>query len=250
MPPSRREEADTELSVLFPFAPGLRKFQCLFPDGARIRPAGQRTAAKIGAEGEAMSRTIATTEPPMPSGMRLTLDDFERICARPENADKRLELVHGEVVEMSRPKRIHGILQINAGFYLKRYALKCTPPGEVMSESGLIIRDDPATVRGPDVAYYVRPPEDIGLRDWYRTPPLIAVEIRSPDNSNRDVKNKVDEYLAAGVGYVWTIDPDEEMLRVHRRGKNPVSYDLDDTLAVDEMPGFELSIAELFGKSQ
>jgi Uma2 family endonuclease len=196
-----------------------------------------------------MSRTFTATDSPMPSGLRLTLDDFERICARPENAEKRLELVAGEVLEMPRPKRIHGVFQARLTLRLGLYAERQNPPGEVMNESGIIIRDEPATLRGPDVAYYSKVPEETGRHDWYRTPPLIVVEIRSPEDSTHDLKVKIEDYLKAGVRYVWTIDPDEELLRVYRRDHHPVSYDLVDVLTVDELPGFSLSIAELFGKN-
>jgi Uma2 family endonuclease len=38
-------------------------------------------------------------------------------------------------------------------------------------------------------------------------PPLIAIEILSPDDSLGDLNEKVDEYLAFGVKHIWVFDP-------------------------------------------
>jgi Uma2 family endonuclease len=47
------------------------------------------------------------------------------------------------------------------------------------------------------------PEEDILI-----TPPLFTIEILSPDDKFADVKRKAQKYLAMGVRYVWSVDPD------------------------------------------
>lgn len=47
------------------------------------------------------------------------------------------------------------------------------------------------------------PKEDILI-----TPPLFTIEILSPDDKFADVERKAQKYLAMGVEYVWTVDPE------------------------------------------
>jgi Uma2 family endonuclease len=68
-----------------------------------------------------MSRLLSNPATPG-SAVLLTVEDFERICDRPENADKRLELVNGEVAEMSQPSFIHGFRQSRLIVRLGNYA--------------------------------------------------------------------------------------------------------------------------------
>lgn len=40
-----------------------------------------------------------------------------------------------------------------------------------------------------------------------RTPPLLCVEVLSPDDSMSEIQDRVEDYLAMGVRAVWVIDP-------------------------------------------
>lgn len=44
------------------------------------------------------------------------------------------------------------------------------------------------------------------------TPPLIAIEILSPDDRLSEVRNKLEEYRAWGVAHVWLADPHSRRL--------------------------------------
>jgi Uma2 family endonuclease len=38
-------------------------------------------------------------------------------------------------------------------------------------------------------------------------PPLIAIEILSPDDRLMDLQEKIDEYVKFGVEHIWIFDP-------------------------------------------
>ena len=38
-------------------------------------------------------------------------------------------------------------------------------------------------------------------------PPLIAIEILSPDDRLGDLQEKIDEYVAFGIEHIWVFDP-------------------------------------------
>jgi Uma2 family endonuclease len=40
-----------------------------------------------------------------------------------------------------------------------------------------------------------------------RQPPLICIEVLSREDTIRDMQERIDDYLAFGVRYVWVIDP-------------------------------------------
>jgi Uma2 family endonuclease len=58
--------------------------------------------------------------------------------------------------------------------------------------------------RIPDVAVYAgsEPREEVPT-----TPPLVAIEILSPDDRMQYLMEKLREYRAWGVAHIWVIDP-------------------------------------------
>lgn len=56
--------------------------------------------------------------------------------------------------------------------------------------------------------------------DRYLTkPPLIAVEIFSPEDTFRDQQEKADEYRNFGVEHIWVIDPDSRKAYIQADGR-------------------------------
>jgi Uma2 family endonuclease len=72
----------------------------------------------------------------------------------------------------------------------------------VFPEQRVRIRDKRYLI--PDVCVVLgeRPPEPV-----FTSPPLLWIEILSPDDQPERVAQKVREVLAFGVPYVWVIDP-------------------------------------------
>jgi Uma2 family endonuclease len=57
--------------------------------------------------------------------------------------------------------------------------------------------------RIPDVCLVVgEPPDQI-----VKTPPFICIEVLSPDDRLSAMRQRVEDYLAFGVPYVWILDP-------------------------------------------
>ena len=112
----------------------------------------------------------------------MTADEFWEFVDLPENQDRNFELIRGEVIEVSRPRRPHGSVVVRISSLLDRYA-ESIARGSVDSESGLVLSEDPDTVVGPDVAYY----DDVNAFDdlhpkWGDVVPILVVEVRSPTN--------------------------------------------------------------------
>jgi Uma2 family endonuclease len=106
----------------------------------------------------------------------------------------------GVLVERNVGKTSHARLQGRLVLYCGRRAKQWQI--EVFPE--LRIRIRPNWYPIPDVCLYAlpAPDEEIPTR-----PPLLWIEILSPDDRMIDVWNKADELIANGVPYVWIIDP-------------------------------------------
>lgn len=55
------------------------------------------------------------------------------------------------------------------------------------------------------------------------TPPLLCIEILSPDDRMSDIQEKVEDYLMMGVGTIWIVDPRRrKALHIDKSGQRPV----------------------------
>ncbi len=175
---------------------------------------------------------------------RITAEEF---AERPEPADgSREELVRGEIVTMSRPQQEHALVQFQIGWLLKNLV---TPNrlGWVGGESGVLLERDPDTVRGPDVYFFSISRMPQRPRGYPDIAPDIVVEIRSPSDRNRAIREKVREYLAAGVRLVWIVDPETQTAMVYSGNMRGVELGEDDTITGgDVLPGFACKVAEFF----
>ena len=174
----------------------------------------------------------------------------EEFFALPHPADgSKQELVRGEVVTMPGPGFEPGEVQGNVYFAIKTF-LKANPVGRVAVESGTVTERDPDTVRGPDVSYYsaARLPLGQRVQKYHTEAPDLCVEVVSPSNSPRKLKDKAKEYLFAGVRAVWIVDPEERTVTIITEPLQSRTLEVGATLdGGDALPGFACPVAELFG---
>lgn len=143
------------------------------------------------------------------------------------------EYVRGEVVERGMPTYQHGKTQ--AAFAAIFWPLRRTADLFVSTEQRNRVDGD--LIRIPDVAVYrPEPTEPVPTH-----PPLVAIEILSPDDRHSTLIEKCEEYLRWGVRHVWVADP------VRRRFQVFDGVDLR-TVPQLELPEASLTItpAEIF----
>ncbi len=143
----------------------------------------------------------------------------------------------------------HGELATEIGSALRSF-VRPRKLGKVFVETGFRLQEDPSTVLAPDVSFLeaVRVPSR--RRGFVPGPPTLAVEVTSPDDSDRDVADKVQEYLAFGTGRVWVVRPELRTITVHRPDGSAQTYRGDAALSSDDAgfgaEGFALAVEELF----
>lgn len=183
-----------------------------------------------------------------PRKLRMNADDFYEFVNKPENRTRSFELVRGEVIEVSRPRRSHGFIYGNVARILGNYTFRKKKGYVTSNDSGVVLEHDPDTVRGPDVAYYedVEAFEDLPEK-WGDIAPRLAVEVLSPNDTAHLIIDKITDYLNNGVEVVWVIDPDNKRVTIYSKTAGVQMLTEKDALpGGDVLPGFRCKMADLF----
>jgi Uma2 family endonuclease len=202
-----------------------------------------------------------STEQPRVSwqGVEMTAQEF---LALPDDGIHR-ELVRGRVREdreqcegesrgsgMTVRNRFHSRIVIRVGQVLANWMdLQPEPRGEVVGgEAGFLLKGTRESLVGIDVAVVTS--DLVASTDpeqkLYHGPPLLAVEILSPNDTHEDIADMVTSYLAAG-SVVWVIDPDLRTITVYRPTGEVETLSVGRELSGDtSLPGFRVAVARLF----
>ena len=163
---------------------------------------------------------------------------------------RRLELVKGKVYEMAPAGGPHGYIAMNIGALIHVH-VRANGLGRVFAaETGFILHRDPDTVRAPDAAFisYDRLGEEAIPDGYLAAAPDLVVEVVSPSDTRREVRDKVEEWLRAGVRLAWVIYPASRSADVYRSIDDASHLSEDDVLdGEDVVPDFACRLGELFG---
>lgn len=176
----------------------------------------------------------------------LTAEEFARLPNPPDGS--RQELVRGVIVTMPPPGFRHGLRQVRVCTLLDQYG-RSSGRGRVTAESGVITERDPDTVRGPDAAFWSidRLPLDLEPEGYPDVAADLCVEVLSPSNNFRRIREKIREYFARGVRMVWIIDPEDRTVTVYRTpDEGRLLHENAMLDGEDVLPGFSCRVAELF----
>jgi Uma2 family endonuclease len=128
------------------------------------------------------------------SATHISLDEYLHTSYRSD-----CDYVDGEVLERNwgdyNHARLHGQVMYFLHTQEKQHGIEVVP--------SLRIRVSPSRIRIADIcAILGNPGEQILTK-----PPLLCVEILSPEDTFFRMEARVDDYLAMGVAYVWVLDP-------------------------------------------
>lgn len=181
----------------------------------------------------------------------LDIDAVWELSQQAEYENKRLYLIDGELIVMSPVKRVHSRLANRIGMFVGMF-LEEHDLGEAHTEIGCYPHGDRRTLLAPDVAYFShaslsQQPED----GFLSVMPDLAIEIASPSDSLKQLREKAQIYLDNGSRLVWIVLPAEKGVDVCRAVDGP-RLDIEfvpqtGTLTGDDvLPGFELHMTRLF----
>src|SRR6266853_6620277 len=134
------------------------------------------------------------TPPETRSGTLISAEEYLATSYRPD-----CDYVDGHIEERNLGELDHSSLQTAIAVYF----------GSRQKQLGITVvveqrvQVSPTRFRIPDVCVVIgKATEQI-----FRTPPFLCVEILSPEDRMKRVQERIDDYLAMGVPYVWVFDP-------------------------------------------
>ncbi len=180
-----------------------------------------------------------------------TIDDIANLPTRVGNRDVSYELHDGELIEMSPANELHSWLAAELARLIGNYARERNL-GYAFVEGGYYPEGDRHNLYGPDVAFVRRERLSFPLRQTFSGfMPDLAVEIKSPSNTRREMRDKAAFYLANGAKLVWIVLPGDETAEIWRLGADGAlsseNIASDGQLdGEDVLPSFTLDLRRLF----
>jgi Uma2 family endonuclease len=181
-----------------------------------------------------------------PEQEKMTAAEFEAYAALPENADRILQFIAGEVVEVpSNPFASSISVKITSRMSTH---VEANDLGTVTGEAGGY------RVAGeryaPDVAFLAKG-KPLAHQGYNTVAPDLAVEVVYPADAAalREFSLKIGNYLAAGT-VLWGFFPEDKEVQVYIPGQPVKVLGIDDVLdGGDVLPGFTLPIRSIFGQA-
>ena len=180
-----------------------------------------------------------------PKSKLLTAEDLLRLNGQGVKG----ELIKGVLRETVSAGTEHSFTGIRLGGELDRHARRHRSGRVGGTDGGVLIEQNPDTVREPDIFFVSteRLPLNVRVQGYLEVMPELVVEIVSPSDSQRDVRGKISMWLDHGVSMVLEVRPAERAVMVHRPGVSAVTLTGDDVLDGGEvLPGFSLPLSEIF----
>jgi Uma2 family endonuclease len=170
--------------------------------------------------------------------------------------DERLELIKGKIFKMSpAPGSLHQRLSLRLARWIGNYLVnsRCEifiAPFDVRLPRKSKNDKDIITVVQPDICVICEA-NKVDEKGCLGAPDLV-VEILSPGNNKKELKNKYEVYEEAGVLEYWIIHPVEKTffkyILTNGRFHSSRMLTLGDEVTTGILPGFVLNLDELFAE--
>ena len=183
---------------------------------------------------------MATTQPVV----KFTYEDY-----RTAPADKRYELLGGDLLMVPAPNLRHQEVQFRLSQELGRFILD-HELGKLFYAPCDVVLSDTDVVQ-PDLLFVSRGREHLlSGGENVRGAPDLVVEILSPATADRDRGYKRELYGKHGVTEYWLVDPIAETVSLHRQHGGVLAvihtFGREQTLRSPLLAGLELHLNDIF----
>jgi Uma2 family endonuclease len=178
-----------------------------------------------------------------------TMADLAALPGRLPTGPAHYELWDGELRLTAPPGEIHGNTETRLTTVLTVHG-EWEGLGRVTGgEAGILLGGDPDTVIGVDAAFFTADqlPVRYSPEGYSLTIPALMAEVRSRNDTPREVRERVERYLAAGACLVWVLDPVKRTVTAHRSGQEPQVLGIQDALTAEGIiPKLVFPVRRLF----
>jgi Uma2 family endonuclease len=130
----------------------------------------------------------------MSTAVTIPVSEYLETSYRPD-----CEYIDGELLERNVGEWDHSRLQMLLSYYLcsreKEWGILVVPEQRVQVKA--------TRFRVQDISVVMRPPDGGIIKE----PPFLCIEILSPRDRMQEMQERIDDYIAFGVKYVWLIHP-------------------------------------------
>ena len=176
-----------------------------------------------------------------------TIVTYEEWLQMPITQDGREEVVNGEIRIMPPNKTPHPYIvdDLTAAFrsQLDRKRTIC-----IGSTFGLVIRKEPLTCRSPDIAVFDRATM-IEQDGYIHSAPQLVIEVLSPSETRREIREKLRDYESIGVEEAWLVSPEGgtvEVLGLQNGRLERLDLLAEGILRPKHFPYVQIDIAEIW----
>lgn len=135
--------------------------------------------------------------------IRLTYTDY---CALPDDG-RRYEILDGDLYMSPAPIPVHQRILLNLVSDLRTH-VRASKLGEVFISPIDVLLGDHDIVQ-PDIVFVARDQSTIVAAKNIKGSPDLLVEILSPSNTERDIRDKRNIYSRSGVDWYWIVNPED-----------------------------------------
>lgn len=174
---------------------------------------------------------------------QLSLAEYYRL----PDPDERLSIVRGMVAREPTAAYSHAALHTAIARRIAEHA-EAGGLGTVLTEGGFLLREDPPTVLGPDIAFVTRDrvPADPRSVVHPRFAPDLVIEIISTNERAARLHERLLEFLDAGTRLVWLVYPNtRSVMAFDADARVRLLREQDGLDGGDVLPGFRITVAQL-----
>jgi Uma2 family endonuclease len=170
----------------------------------------------------------------MATDVRVPVEEYLSTSYEPDR-----EYIDGVLVERNVGEHDHSLVQTALGAFFHARRRECKI--QVFTEQRVKVCETPKKFRIPDLCLMQTPYR----RERVLTaPPLLVVEVLSPDDRWRDVLDKVSDYRGFGVRHIWIVDPSKRQVWTAAR-ESLHQHESDAVLDIPEI-GAQVEFREIF----
>lgn len=142
---------------------------------------------------------------------------FEEFLDFDDGTDTLYELENGQLISMPSESDINQQIAIFLLIYFSQLGI---PSSRLRMKAEVAVHSRQVGVRVPDLVVYSEELAEVmqgatrSLILMDMPPPLLVVEVVSPNQASRDYRYKRSEYAARGVAEYWIVDPIAQKITV------------------------------------